>query len=142
MREGKSPAERGDWWTYDMPIHRVVIPVYRAYSAQQMESIKRGFVPQMMDHKWFAFYEDLHLYLHRSWTGFCIYIVRFEELGGRFFAREIVVNRDRVQYNSTDSSFDVEHAFEVIDFLLLGLRDNHPHFDRFLRRSRKTRPPF
>jgi hypothetical protein len=107
-----------------MPASHVVIPVSRAYSPQQMESIKLGFVPQVMEDKWFAFYEDPCLYLHRSWTSYCIFIVRFEELDGQFLAREIVANRDHEQYRSTGNSFDVELAFRVIVFVLLRRRTN------------------
>lgn len=36
-----------------------------------------------MEDKWFWYMEGDTLYIHRSWTGFCIYIVEFDFGTGR-----------------------------------------------------------
>jgi 8-oxo-dGTP diphosphatase len=91
----------------------------------------------MEDH-WFMFFEDPWFYVHRSWTGFCIYAVRFDLLGdsGARIA-EVQVNRDARQYGSTD---DVE------DILLLTVllddragRATEAAWKAYLRHPRKTR---
>ncbi len=79
-----------------------------------------------MDDKWFAYFKDERLYLHRSWTGFCIYVVRFEKLGIRYVAREVVVNRNPKQYGQTDNSRDAGLVFEIINLVLLAPRNRRP----------------
>jgi hypothetical protein len=82
-----------------------------------------GFRPENMDEKWFIFYEQECLYIHRSWTGFCIYVVHFERQGRDSVVCEIQVNRNPKQYGVTDDSYDAQMAFWVIDFILLGCAD-------------------
>jgi hypothetical protein len=73
-----------------------------------------------MDYKWFIFYEQDRLYIHRSWTGYCIYIVRFENDGQDYVACEVQANRNPKQYRENDDSYDARMAFWVIDIALLG----------------------
>ena len=68
-------ANRNDWKTTPLPAARVGITLDRTYAADEFARIKEGDVPQEMEDKWFAFYEEPWLYLHRSWTGFGIYQV-------------------------------------------------------------------
>ena len=76
-----------------------------------------------MDDKWFIFYEQERLNIHRSWTGYCIYVVHFEKEGRDHVACEVHVNRNPKQYGVSDDSYDAQMAFWVIDFLLLGHMD-------------------
>lgn len=66
-------------WSDVAPIREpAAIPVPNVVlSRAEMQSIARGYVPMDMNDKWFAFMEDDHLYLHRSWTGLGIYEVTF-----------------------------------------------------------------
>jgi hypothetical protein len=65
-----------------------------------------------MEDRWFAFYEEPWLYLHRSWTGFGVYQVRFEPVDGSSHVAEALVSRDPDQYRSPDA---------INDALLLAL---------------------
>ena len=71
-----------------------------------MEKIKFGFVPRDMDDKWFIYYaeDEEILYLHRSWTGFCVFMVKFKEVDGGFAAMKAVVNEDPEQYKCGDNA--------------------------------------
>lgn len=71
-----------------MPAARALLQLAREYTAQEFKSIIEGLVPQQMEDKWFIYYEEPWLYLHRSWTGFCIYIVRFEKSIAGYAIRE------------------------------------------------------
>jgi len=55
--------------------------------------------------------------------GCCIYIVRFENEGEDYVARDIQVNRNLNQYRKSGESYDEQMAFWVIDFILLGRMD-------------------
>jgi hypothetical protein len=99
-------ATRNDWKTTPLPAARVSITLDRAYAADEFARIKEGDVPQEMEDKWFTFYEEPWLYLHRSWTGFGIYQVRFEQTDGGGRVVEALVSRDPEQYGSTNSTSD------------------------------------
>ena len=107
----------------NMPKSHATIRVSRRFSGREIEKIKLGFRPYDMDEKWFIFYEEDRLYIHRSWTGYCIYVVHFEKQGRDHVACEIDVNRDPTQNGVKDDSYDAQMAFWVIDFILLGRMD-------------------
>ena len=73
-------AKKGDWKTTNMPEKNKTVPLNVGFSDEQMGKIKSGFIPEEMEDKWFIYYveEEQSLYLHRSWTGFCVYIVQFK----------------------------------------------------------------
>ncbi len=55
-----------------------------------------------MEDKWFMYCEDHKLFIHRSWTGYCIYIVELSDNG----KLKTIVNRDPQQYKETDIEQD------------------------------------
>lgn len=95
-------ATRDDWKITPLSTKRASIACDRTYSAQEMERLKQGYVPQEMEEKWFMFVEEPWLYLHRSWTGVGFFQVRFE--GGR--VAEAWVTREPEHYKSTDDTGD------------------------------------
>ncbi|MGB3511189.1 MAG: hypothetical protein WBA93_18525 [Microcoleaceae cyanobacterium] len=64
------------------------------YTKAELERITMGLIPQSMDDKWFIFYEEPWLYLHRSWTGLCIFKVCFEVVDEYAAVTEAWVNRE------------------------------------------------
>ena len=50
-----------------------------------------------MDDKWFFYLEKDWLYIHRSWTGFCIFQVRLERFEDGYQIAEAWVNDDPEQ---------------------------------------------
>lgn len=104
-----------------MPMHRARLPYARWLPAEYFSALSLGFVPAGMDDKWFAYVRDRRLYLHRSWTGICIYEVVFEHLpdwmGGGYLASEAVVNRNPEQYGDTDDWKDLR----LLDRLIYNL---------------------
>jgi hypothetical protein len=114
---------RDEWKLHKMPKSHATIRVSRRFSAREMEKINLGFCPADMDDRWFIFYEEDRLYIHRSWTGYCTYIVRFENDGRDYVACEVQTNRNLKQHGVSDDSYDAQMAFWVIDFILLGCAD-------------------
>jgi hypothetical protein len=117
------PITRDDWKLCEMPKSHATIRVNRRFSEREINKIKMGLRPESMDEKWFIFYERDRLYIHRSWTGYCIYFVRFGKQGQDHFVYEIQVNRNPKQYGVNEDSYDAQMAFWVIDFILLGHKD-------------------
>ena len=95
-------ATRDDWKITPLSTARAAIACDRTFSTQEMERLKQGYIPQDMADKWFAFFEEPWLFLHRSWTGAGFFQVRFE--GGR--VAEAWVSRDPEHYTSTDDTGD------------------------------------
>ena len=108
-----------DWKTIPMPDRRTSITLNRRYPLEALEQIKRGVIPEEMEDKWFVYWEDGTLFFHRSWTGVCVYVVRFrcEEDGATMIGAE--VNRDPKQYRLEDIAHDAEMIPFLIKVLLL-----------------------
>jgi hypothetical protein len=112
-------ARRGDWKTLPMPASRATIAIDRRFSAEEMRRIRRGVIPEQMEDKWFAFFEDGKLCLHRSWTGYCIYVATFEADGDGARLTGAEVNRDPGQYLGMDPDGDRARILALIDVVLL-----------------------
>jgi len=88
-------------------------------SVPEMQRVRRGLVPEQMEDKWFIYWKDDAVYFHRSWTGFCIYIVRFVEDGTAWNMFEVLVNRDAEQHAEVNEESDAEMVNYLVDVLLL-----------------------
>lgn len=110
---------RDSWKTCEPPHLREGLRVQHSYSLEEFDQLKLGFEPQAMEDRWFVYFESPWLYFHRSWTGHCIYRVRFELDQGKATAVEAWVSRDSEQYRGTNSSYDGELLQFLISSLLL-----------------------
>lgn len=111
-------AKPTDWNTKPMPEKNACISLNREFSEDQMAKIKVGVVPEEMEDKWFVFFKDDVLYFHRSWTGYCIYMLQFKQIDNEWLATEFIVNQDAHQYMETDNN-DRRKLSYLIDMLLL-----------------------
>lgn len=116
---GAERATRASWRTLPFPAARAAIPIARTYTAAEYARIARGFIPRDMDDRWFIYLEGDTLALHRSWTGACIFRVRFAPAGDGYRIAEAWANRDAGQYRVTDVHEDATHLARLIDLLLL-----------------------
>ena len=96
-------AEPGDWKTKPMPPRREPFPLEMDLTAEELERLRQGHVPQEMEDKWFRYFADGVFYIFRSWTGFCIYEIPVSPEGK---IRGGTVNRDPEQYRETDPGRD------------------------------------
>ncbi len=112
-------ARPEDWETEPLPERRTAIVLDRTYTGEEMEKIRKGLVPEVMEDKWFIYWKDGKLFFHRSWTGFCIYVVRFAEQDGLWRMVQAEVNRDPGQYRETSDERDAEMIPFLVDALLL-----------------------
>ncbi len=114
-----SNAKPTDWTTESLPPRRVSILLDRTYSLEEMARIRKGLVPEQMEDKWFIYWKDGALFFHRSWTGFCIYIVHFAAEGDGWKMFQADVNRDPEQYTETSDEKDTATIYYLVDVLLL-----------------------
>ena len=63
-----------------------------------MEVVRRGYVPHIMDEKWFIFMEKNRLFAHRSWTGLGVYEATFVPAEGGYVIESAVVTGDKAEY--------------------------------------------
>ena len=114
MSNNEYIATKDDWENYPMPEKTETFYIKKRLSKEVIAGLKRGHIPREMEDKWFSYFEDNKLYIHRSWTGLCIYIVTFHTITNR---HKVIVNRDDSQYACTDKNEDIE----LLNTLLISL---------------------
>ena len=119
-------AKRDSWKALPMPESRSRLPFTGAFTQEEFDRVSLGHLSRDMDDKWFIFLEGNDLYFHRSWTGICIYQVRFEKQGDTYIVVEAWVNRDESQYSMKDDNYDTALLPYLIDTLLLGKETPFP----------------
>ena len=119
-------AEQKDWRTEPLPSQRTTITIERAFSDEEMQQIRRGLVPEQMEDKWFIYWKDDSLFFHRSWTGFCIYVVHFVNEHDSWQMIKAEVNRNPEQYTEKLDEKDAEMISYLIDVLLLHKNTTFP----------------
>jgi hypothetical protein len=119
-------ATRSSWKVKSMPLARTALHLERSFSFKEYERISLGCIPRDMDDRWFIYLEGEWLYLHRSWTGFCIYQVRLEAVGNSYRIAESWVNKDREQYVSRSDDYDQAFLSFLMDRTLLGKETPYP----------------
>ena len=104
-------ARRGDWKTKAMPELHETFVLNRAFSDEEMAALRRGNIPQAMEDKWFWYMEGSTLWAHRSWTGYCIYRIDFQEDG----RHAVTVNRDPEQYRFAGIEEEIQSLNKLLD---------------------------
>lgn len=95
-------VRKEDWKNCEMPARAERFVLERTLTENELLQVQQGLLPQEMEDKWFIYCEEGTLYIHRSWTGHCIYQVTLSQSG----ALEVTVNRDPAQYRETDIECD------------------------------------
>lgn len=119
-------AKKSDWKTVEHPSARMTIMLDRRFTSQEMTKIRKGLIPEKMEDKWFVYWHKNTLFFHRSWTGLCIYRVRFVADGTSWRMVEADVNRDPEQYRETIDGMDAGLISWLIDVLLLRKDVEYP----------------
>jgi len=119
-------AKREDWKTLPLPEARAKLVWSRRFTADEWAQIIRGTIPGEMEEKWFIFFENETLNIHRSWTGRCIYQAICKQSGDEWFGAEAWANRNPEEYPETHDGFDAVFLDWVIDTQLLGRESKLP----------------
>ncbi|MBR0418280.1 MAG: GNAT family N-acetyltransferase [Erysipelotrichaceae bacterium] len=105
-------AHRSDWKSEPMPQEHDTFILKRSFSKEEMAALGHGNIPQAMEDKWFWYMEGSTLWAHRSWTGYCIYMIEFKENDEHL----VTVNRDPEQYNCTSIEEDIRSLNKLLDW--------------------------
>ena len=108
------PATKLSWKTLDAPDKCESLEYQYLFPYKDVDRLQLGLIPLEMEDKWFVYYENGWLYLHRSWTGILIYWLRLDRCSNGVRVVESWVNRDPKQYKETDTVYDRL----MLDFLL------------------------
>lgn len=110
---------RTSWKTQPLPLEREKFDLILLFSDADGERLRRGHIPSNMEDKWFIFFEDGWLYLHRSWTGHCIFALRLDGSPNGVRVVEAWANRDPQQYKAPGTDADRHMVKELIRSRLL-----------------------
>jgi ADP-ribosyl-[dinitrogen reductase] hydrolase len=114
-------AQPTDWKTQSMPRETEILGFHRIFSYNEFERVRTGLVPREMEDKWFIYYENQTLNIHRSWTGYHIYKITIQQQEDNTYAvTQTIVNRNKEQYNLQNNTYEVSLLNYLIDCLLLG----------------------
>ncbi len=113
-------AKPTDWKTEPMPNETDSLHFSRIFSSGEFERVKMGLIPREMEDKWFIYYDNDTLNIHRSWTGFHIYsITILPNDDNAYSITRTIVNRNKEQYNQQNNAYDISLLNYLIDRLLL-----------------------
>jgi hypothetical protein len=79
---GRKRATRDSWQNMPKPAARVSLDLNRTFSGEEHQLLCLGLIPEVMEDKWFSHVDGDWLSFHRSWTGYCIYLVRLAHEDG------------------------------------------------------------
>lgn len=96
-------AHRNDFAIKEMPLENERFELDFELTAEEFRMLQYGHIPQEMEDKWLMYYDEGKFYFHRSWTGFCIYIVSVSDEGK---IQSVLINRNSNQYTETDIEKD------------------------------------
>lgn len=119
MRAHLAPPTSKSWKTKPLPSERAPLKLQRSFTAPEWTAMQRGSIPEAMEDKWFIYEKNGRLSFHRSWTGVCIFRLRFRETATGIEIAEAWVNRKKDQYSCVDDRYDAGLVLWLIDVLLL-----------------------
>lgn len=95
------------------------LPYDDRFTETEMRRLRLGVVPDDMGEKWFIYCEGDTLNFHRSWTGYCIYIVRVTADGPAWTVREAWVTADPRLYGRSTDGYECAILRVLIRSLML-----------------------
>jgi hypothetical protein len=93
----------------------VAIPFQAVFSHEDADKLREGLIPEVMEDKWFIYFEDPHLFLHRSWTGQPVYRVTLAANGEESSVIEALCVAGAVEETTP------EYQASLLDFLISNL---------------------
>jgi hypothetical protein len=128
LLKARGPVMRREFFPPSPPAaEHIQLHIRKTYTPDEYHQICMGLMAQDMDDKWNAYVEHDRLYIHRSWTRFCIFEVQFALTHEGYAIREAWVNRGKL-YRSTDAGYDAQFCLSAINMVLWNHRwGDWPH---------------
>lgn len=89
-----------------------------SFTTEEYENLRQGRIPQQMEDKWFIFLEGDWLYLHRSWSGFCVAQVEIKRTTDAMYSiTDCWIERDAKFHTSIGDQADIGLIRSILSFL-------------------------
>lgn len=111
-------ATPGNYPHKPLPERRARLDLDRILSESEYRALIQGVIPRSQEDRWFAFEDGGWFSMHRSWTGFCIFLLRLEKSEDGWRVAEAWVNRDPDQYASDDGETDAWMLGRLMDRII------------------------
>ena len=112
-------ARRSSWKVEPLTVPQPIPAPARVWTDKEMDVIQRGYVPWIMDEKWFIFMEQNRLFAHRSWTGLGVYEATFAPTEGGYVIESAAVTGDETGYRrSSDEAESLTLEVLIASYLL------------------------
>lgn len=105
-------------WKHTPIVHPRQIDIALFFTPSLFAQLTKGLIPEAMEDKWFIFYEDGWLYIHRSWTGYGIYKAPIVTTDHGYEIRTFWVERDEQKYKVQQDDTDVKTFTYLLASLL------------------------
>jgi hypothetical protein len=115
-------AARATSWNHEPFKEGVALPYQAIFDTEEFDRLKMGLIPRQMEDKWFIYYEEPHLFLHRSWTGQSVYRLNLRNVLTGAEVTEALWSKELADARAQDSDYQVQ----LLDFLLSSLLLGQP----------------
>jgi len=133
----QQPARKEDWYTEPIAGKKKFINIHLDFTEKEFQWIRWGMIPQDMNDKWFVFWDGEYLHFHRSWTGHCIYQMKIQQDGKKYFTKGFWVTQDE---NILQTGTDEEEIENLLFLLGYGLIRDKRVMDKFLKKFKASHP--
>ena len=101
------------------------------FTKDHINTIKKGFIPETIEDKWYIYSENDWIFFHRTDTGKRIYEVEIKYINNRYIIDEFYVERKYENYDNTDDRFDIHILHVLIDWGLLKVDSRFLYLDYY-----------
>ena len=95
----------------------IPLPYQAVFDSEQLARLQDGLIPSQMEDKWFIYYKEPHLFLHRSWTGQPVYRVSLRTGPTGAEVTEALLSKDIPE----QARLDLDYQVRLLDFLVSNL---------------------
>jgi hypothetical protein len=104
------------------------------FNKDHINTIKKGFIPETVEDKWYIYSENDWIYFHRTDTGKRIYEAEIKNIDNRYIIDEFYVERKYENYDNTDDRFDIHILHILIDWGLLRV-DSREFYSHLINKT-------
>ena len=101
------------------------------FTKDHINTIKKGFIPETIEDKWYIYSENDWIFFHRTDTGKRIYEVEIKSINNRYIIDEFYVERKYKNYDNTDDRFYIHILHVLIDWGLLKVDLRSLYLDNY-----------
>jgi hypothetical protein len=98
----------------------VPLPYQAVFNAEEYARVQEGFIPEVMEDKWFIFYEEPHLFFYRSWTGEPVYRIKLTTVSNGAEISEALWSKHLSSAPGADPAYQARLLEFLLSNLLLG----------------------